>query len=48
MGGDFSNVFNVEVVNDDTEENGYPFVSPEARSGGALVVFGYVEAFLRS
>ena len=41
----FSEIFNAEVVGDETEENGYPFLVPEAGSGGALVVEGYVEKF---
>ena len=41
----FDNVFNAEVINDETEENGSPFVVPEAGIGGALVVAGYVEEF---
>ena len=42
----FTDVLNVKVVEDDTEEYGSLFMAQEAIGGGALVVSGYVEAFL--
>ena len=41
----FTNLINDKVVDDETEENGSPFVVPEAGIGGALVAAGYVEEF---
>lgn len=36
----FANIFDAEVVNDKTEEDGLTYVAPEAGCGGALIVTG--------
>ena len=41
-----ANVFNAKIVDDEGEYDGAPPVSPEARSGGILLVASDIEAFL--
>ena len=46
VGVTVANVFNAKIVNSEGEHDETPLVSPEARSGGALVGASGVEAFL--
>ena len=41
----FADIFDTKVVDDETEEDGTPFVTTYARSGGTLVVAMFGEAF---
>ena len=40
-----ANIFNAEVINDKDELNGTPFMAPETRGGGSLIIAGFVQAF---
>ena len=44
----FTNIFDTEVVDNEAEEDRTPFVPPEARGGGALVVTMFRRVFSRS
>ena len=40
-----SDIFNTKVIDKQSKHNGAPFVAPQARSGGALVVDVLLETF---
>ena len=44
----FAKIFDNKVVDDESEEDRTPFVPPEARGGGALVVTMFRRVFSRS
>ena len=44
MGVVFANIFNTEVIYDDTESERSPFKAPESRNGELFVVSSIVEA----
>ena len=39
-----ANIFNAKVINDKNKLNGAPFMTPETRGGGRLVIAGFVQA----
>ena len=41
-----TNVLNAKVVHEEAEDDGAPFVTPEARSDGTLIVVVLLEVFL--
>ena len=43
----FTDIFNTKVVDDEAEEDGTPFVMPQALSGVTLLVAMFGEAFFK-